>query len=328
MKKLIVTGVVILAVIILVFIVGPFFILEEGEQAVVVRFGEIKQEYQEAGLRFKVPFVDNVKKYPKKIMAWDGDAQIIPTAEGENQFIWVDTTARWRIRDLKLFYASVGTLTEMLSRLDDAIDSSVRQVISQNLLIEAIRSTNDIYDQIIAQLEITQTAGFEEDSYRITKGRRFLARDMFDKAKAVLSATDAEGKAYNQFGIELLDIVIRQIKYSDDLTESVYQRMIQERRQAAEKIRSEGLGEKENILGKLTQDVETIRSEAYYQSEEIKGTADAEATRIYAEAYEENEGFFKLWRSLESYKKLLPNFKKTLTTDAEYFDFLYESSSR
>ena len=151
---------------------------------------------------------------------------------------------------------------------------------------------------------------------------------MFDKAKAVLSATDAEGKAYNQFGIELLDIVIRQIKYSDDLTESVYQRMIQERRQAAEKIRSEGLGEKENILGKLAQDVQTIRSEAYYQSEEIKGTADAEATRIYAEAYEENEGFFKLWRSLESYKKLLPNFKKTLTTDAEYFDFLYESSGR
>ena len=328
MKKLIITGVIILAIIILIFIVGPLFVLEEGEQAVVIRFGEVKRTYTEAGLKFKVPFVDNVKKYPKKILAWDGDAQIIPTAEGENQFIWVDTTARWRIIDLKLFYASVGTLTEVLSRLDDIIDSSVRQVVSQNFLIEAIRSTNDIYDQIVALLAEGLVAGEEEESYRIAKGRSALAQTMLERARTGMMTTDDDGKMANQYGIELLDIVIRQIKYSDDLTESVYQRMIQERRQAAEKIRSEGLGEKEKILGDLTRDVAKIRSDAYFQSEAIKGEADAEATRIYAEAYGANDEFFQLWRSLESYKKLLPDFKKTLTTDAQYFNFLYDSSGR
>ncbi len=326
MKKLITAGVIVLAVIIIVFIVGPFYILEEGEQAVIVRFGEVIRTDTDADLKFKVPFVDTVKKFPKKILAWDGAAQIIPTTEGENQFIWVDTTARWKIIDLKLFYASVGTLTDVLSRLDDIIDSSVRQVISQNFLIEAIRNTNDIYDKIAAQLKATP--GEDLESYLIAKGRTVLGNDMLSKAQTAMEATGTDGKEYNQYGIELLDIVIRQIKYSDDLTSSVYERMIQERRQAAEKIRSEGLGEKANILGSLTQEVDTIRSTAYNEAETIKGTADAEATRIYADAYNQNEGFFKLWRSLESYKKTLPQFKKTLTTDADYFNYLYDSSGR
>jgi membrane protease subunit HflC len=333
MRKVVVTIVVIGIAILILLIMGPFFILEEGEQAVVVRFGEIVAVHKEAGLKLKMPFVDNVVKYPKKIVAWDGAAQIIPTKQPENQFIWVDTTARWRIVDLQLFYESVGTLTGVLSRLDDIIDSSVRAVVSQNFLIEGIRNTNEIYDDILAQLRarnpFADEAAVEKDaeSYRITKGRDILSKEMIDRAREAMETTEG-GTTNNQYGIELIDIVVRQIKYSDDLTESVYQRMIQERNQAAEKIRSEGKGEKDNIMGKLEQERESILSAAYNEAEEIKGSADAEATQIYAGAYNRDRGFFQLWRSLESYKKLLPRFRKTLTTDADYFNYLYNAEGR
>ena len=333
MKKLITTIVVVFIAILILLILGPFFILEEGEQAVVLRFGEIVGTHTEAGLKFKMPFVDNVIKYPKKILAWDGAAQIIPTTQPENQFIFVDTTARYRIVDLQLFYKSVGTITQVLSRLDDIIDSSVRAVISQNFLIEGIRNSNDIYDTILVQLRernplATEITVLEEaKTYRITKGRDVLSRDMFERASESMQET-VGNTTENQYGIELIDIVVRQIRYSRDLTESVYKRMIQERNQAAEKIRSTGKGEKDNIIGKLDQDQQVILSAAYNEAEGIKGKADAEATQIYAGAYSRNQRFFKLWRSLESYKKLLPKFRKTLTTDAQYFNYLYNSEGR
>jgi membrane protease subunit HflC len=223
----------------------------------------------------------------------------------------------------------------MQSRLDDIIDSTVRAVISQHFLLEAIRNSNEIYDDILEQLRAQQilldeSRILEEAAqYKIPEGggREALSREALQKAREALSVTE-DGVKINQFGIELIDIVIRQIKYSDELRESVYQRMIQERRQIAERIRSEGEGEKEKILGKLEQDVKKIQSEAYNQSEQIRGLADAEATQIYAEAYENNEEFFRFWRSIESYKKMLPRFQKTLTTDAEYFNYLYNTEGR
>ncbi len=334
MKKLIVTLVIVGIAIIVLLILGPFFILEEGKQAVRVRFSKIVGVYTEAGLHYKTPLIDNVVRYPKKILAWDGAAQIIPTKQPENQFVWVDTTARWRIIDLKLFYESVGTLTQALSRLDDIIDSNVRTIVSDSFLIEAIRDSNDIYTTIKKQLRernpFAEEARILEDAeaYKIAKGRELLSKEMFERAVAAMQSSE-EGKAKaNVFGLQLIDIVIRQIKYSDDLTESVYQRMIQERNQAAEKIRSTGRGERNNILGKLQQEQETILSGAYNESEAIKGTADAQATQIYAEAYARNTQFFGLWRTLESYKKLLPKFRKTLTTDANYFNYLYNSKGR
>lgn len=333
MKKSVVILVVVGVVLLLFLIMGPFFILEEGEQAVVVRFGEIVDTHTDAGLKLKMPFVDNALKYPKKILAWDGAAQIIPTKQPENQFIWVDTTARFRITDLKLFYESVGTLTQILSRFDDLIDSSVRAVVSANFLIEGIRNSNDIYDTILLQLKernpFADDAGIQKqaESYRIGKGREELSQEMLARARSAMETTEG-AVTKNQFGIELIDIIVRQIKYSDDLTESVYQRMIQERNQAAEKIRSEGKGEKDNILGKLDEEREAILSAAYNEAESTKGEADATATQIYANAYTRDQGFFRLWRSLESYKKLLPNFRKTLSTDADYFNYLYNMEGR
>jgi membrane protease subunit HflC len=318
--------VIILVLLIIIFAAGPFYVLNEGEQAVVTRFGAIVSSETDAGLKLKMPFVDNVVKYPKKILSWDGDAKRIPTAE--NQFIWVDATARWLITDPLKFYESVTTLEQAYARMDDVIDSSVRTVISENLLREAVRNSNYINEiepeeaiamedeeSITALRDLTVTKTTHD---LIEKGRQELSEEMFNSAAIIVP----------QYGIVLKDIIIRQIRYSDDLTQSVYNRMMKERNQVAQAFRSYGEGQKAEWLGKLDNDKRSVLSEAYEKSENIKGKADAEATSIYSESYKVDPEFFEFWRSIESYRKILPNFNKTLTTDMEYFDYLYAQSAR
>ncbi len=160
----------------------------------------------------------------------------------------------------------------------------------------------------------SSTALFDE----ITLGREGLSQEMLKAAQKVTP----------QYGIQLIDIVIRQIRYSDDLTQSVYNRMIKEREQIAEFYRSFGEGKKAEWLGKLDNEKRTILSAAYARSETLKGTADAVATKIYADAYSKDESFFEFWRSIESYKKTFPNFNKTLSTDMDYFKYLYSPNGK
>ena len=327
MRKAVVISVVVIIILILFFALGPFYILEEGQQAVVIRFGRIVTVETEAGLKFKTPMVDNVTRYSKRILSWDGDAQRIPTAE--NQFIWVDTTARWRINDPKLFYSSVTTMEAAYSRLDDVIDSSVRTVISRNPLREAVRNS-DIINQIertdIYQQEQTTEAEGMEDLSSFTQTNTEFA--VIEKGRVALSEAvyDLASQITPEYGITLIDIVIRQIRYSDDLTESVYNRMIKERNRIAEAFRSFGEGKKAEWLGRLDKERRSIISAAYQQSEDIKGQADAEAVNIYADAYAREPAFAKFWLSIESYRKTLPAFNKTLSTDMEYFNYLYNQS--
>lgn len=323
MKKLVTVLVIVTLVLIVFFVLGPFYVLEEGQQAVVTRFGAIVSVQTNAGLKFKSPMVDNVVKYSKKMLSWDGAAQRIPTSE--NMFIWVDTTARWRISDPQKFYEAVTTMEQAYGRLDEVIDSSVRTVIADNKLEEAVRNS-DVINEIARPLQVSEVEGeatdlenlasltsIQENYPRIQKGRNELSKEMFDAAAAITP----------QYGIELQDIIIRQIRYSDDLTQSVYDRMIKQRNQIAEAYRSFGQGKKAEWLGKLDNEKRTILSQAYQSSEEIKGAADAQATVIYANAYKADAEFFDFWRSMESYKKTLPTFNKTLATDMDYFRYLY-----
>jgi len=321
-KKLI-TTLVIVAIFLVVFILlGPFYILYEGQQSVVTRFGKIVDSEKDAGLKFKMPVVDSVIIYPKKIISWDGAAQRIPTKE--NQFIWVDTTARWTIADPAKYYETVNTVSNGISRLNDVLDSSIRTIISENYLNEAVRNTNKINKikveeqvQALDTPEDTETLRGLTETYikqeTINIGRDGLSQMMFDQAKQF---TDA-------FGIELIDIVIRQIRYSDDLTESVYQRMIKERNQIAEAYRSYGRGQLAQWQGKTENEQKVILSAAYAKSETVKGIADAKAATIYAKSYEVDPEFFNLWRTLESYKKTIPSLDKILGTDMQYFNRIY-----
>ena len=131
-----------------------------------------------------------------------------------------------------------------------------------------------------------------------------------------------------EYGIELIDVVARQIRYSDELTQSVYARMIKERNQIAQAFRSDGEGKKAEWMGKMDNERRSILSAAYERSEIIRGNADAEATRIYAEAYSQDRSFFEFWRAIESYKNTLPSFEKTLSTDMDYFNYLYSPQGR
>lgn len=326
MKKLI-TTLVVLAVLLIVFLMlGPFYILEEGEQAIVTRFGKIVDYQTESGLKFKMPVVDNVTKYTKKLLSWDGDAQRIPTKE--NQFIWVDATARWYISDVALFYETVGTIESGLGRLNDVIDSTIRTVISENYLNEAVRSSNQINlisvkeDVSLENTEdaetlrnLTATATSQEE---IKIGREGLSNKILAQASEFTKA----------YGITLQDIIIRQIRYSDDLTESVYTRMIKERNQIAEAYRSYGRGQLAQWQGKTENDKKAILSEAYAKAEKIKGDADAQASRIYSQAYEADPEFFSFYRTLESYKTSLVGIDKIFSTDMSYFDQLYAGSNK
>ena len=322
MKKLI-TAVVIVALLLVVFLLlGPFYMVEEGEQAVVTRFGRIVGTEKEAGLKFRMPLVDSITRYPSTLLSWDGDAQRIPTKE--NQFIWVDATARWRIVDPALFYTSVKTLEGGIARLNDVLDSTIRTVISENYLNEAVRSTNRI-NLMEYEEEITGESVDAEDAETLRSltntrqrqeeiriGRDGLSDMMLSDAAPLMLA----------YGIELEDVIIRQIRYSDDLTSSVYSRMIKERSQIAEAYRSYGRGHLLSWQGRTENDKRTILSAAYAESERIKGEADAAAAEIYSSAYSADPEFFRLWTTLESYRTTLPGIRKTLSTDMAYFSYL------
>jgi membrane protease subunit HflC len=329
MRKTIIILVLIGVALIIISLLGPYYILTEGEQAVVVQFGKIVRVDTEAGLKYKVPFVENVVKFSKKVQSWDGDAQRIPTSE--NQFIWVDTTARWRISDPKLFYASVGSMTQAQGRLDDVIDSEVRKIISKNPLREAVRDSN-VISQIKRSNVLASVAGSAESTQAlsnistlaeikyedIAKGRRALSIEMRENARTIMP----------QYGMELIDVIIRQIKYSDDLTPSVYDRMIKERNQIAQAFRSDGEGEKAKWLGQTTRELKQIQSDAERKAKEIKAKADAEALAIRNRAYSQDPNFADYWMALEEYKTILPKFNKTLTTDSDFYKYLYNKRGR
>ncbi len=326
---------------VIVALTRPFFILPEGEQAVVTRFGKIASIHTEAGLKFKLPAVDLVTRYSKKILSWDGAPQRLPTSE--NQFIWVDTTARWRITDLPTFYQRVTNMESAYSRLDNVIESAVRTVVSKYPLSESVRSSDIILESenVILDFQSSQEedgknqakdqegnvipenpaegAGVEDllkaAFVPIEYGREELSDEMLRRAQSSMP----------QYGIELLDVVIRQIRYSDDLTQSVYDRMISERKKVATGYRSDGNGLKAEWLGRLNRDRDIKLSEADREAALIRADGDAQAARIYARAYNESPEFYSFWKALESYKKTLPGQEKILSTDMDFFRYLYKT---
>ena len=316
-----------IALCVAILMTNPLFVVNEGNQVVITRFGEIVASTPSAGLHLRMPFVDKVITYPETVMALDGDDQRIPTKE--NQFIVVDTTSRWRITDPVKFYESLTSVDNAYSRLSDIIDSAVRTVITSSSLNDVVRNSNLINelqhrenfalgaeadDIQISQFNTAEKIAFEP----ITRGRQKLSDEMAAIARPKVA----------EVGVELIDIVARQIKYSDELTESVYNRMIKDRNQIAQTFRSTGEGKKAEWMGKLENEKKTIISTAYNKAEKIKGQADAQATRIYAEAYNRDPEFYSFWKSIESYKTTVPKFDKVLSTDMDYFKYLYSPAGR
>ena len=323
MKKFIGWFIALVILAFLAFITGPFYIVNEGEQVVITRFGSIVDTHTDAGLYAKIPFLDKVTTYPKLVLSIDGDAQRIPTKE--NQFIIVDTTSRWRISDPSKFYQNFVTVDNSYPKLSDIIDSSTRTVITQNRLSEIVRTSNIINESKTSYVEtddetkeIDSLVNESVENEVVTKGRNELCKQMTIEAN----------KLVPDYGIEVIDIVPRQIKYSDELTESVFNRMIKDRNQVAQAFRSLGEGKKAEWLGKLESEKRTIASEAYRKAEETKGNADAQAAAIYAAAYNKDPEFYAFWKSMESYKKSLKDYNATYSTNMDYFKYLYSADGK
>jgi len=305
----------VLALVILLVLAGTFYSLEEGQQAVIVQFGRpVGQPVTEAGLHVKLPFVQEVRRFEKRLLIWDGDPNQIPTKGRE--FIWVDTTARWRIADAKKFLESVATEAGARSRLDDIIDSVVRDQVSASELVELVRSASwevppgEVLEEVPAEVR-------EELKKQVTRGREEITRVILTEARKIIP----------QYGIELVDVRIKRLDYVESVREKVYARMISERKRIAARFRSEGEGRSAEILGTMDKELRQIRSTAYRKVQEVRGKADAEATRVYGSAYSRDPEFYAFSRTLEAYKEgQNKNSTLILTTESDYYKYLKKSA--
>lgn len=305
----------VIAVLLLIAANTVFFTLDQTQQAIIVQFGEpIGDVITEPGLKIKAPW-QQVRFFDKRLLVWDGDVTQIPTLGRE--FILVDTTARWRILDPLQFLRSVRDETGARTRLDDIIDSVVRDMVSSTELEEIIRSRD--WEVDVEELEDPALADRSDvDLSQSPKlGRELLEEEILDRARRLMP----------ELGIELDDVRIKRVNYIESVRQQVESRMIAERQSIAARFRSEGQGRSQEILGEMARELRTIRSEAAREAEEIRGRADAEATRIYGEAFGADPEFYSFFRTLESYRVLGENSTLMLRADSDFFRYLEDIQS-
>ncbi len=303
MKK----GILLIVVIVAVLLAqNALYVVNEAEQAIVTQFGKPVGDIIPPGIHLKTPFLQDVNRFEDRILKWDGDPNQIPTKD--KRFIWIDTTARWKITDPLQFFKTVATERGAQSRLDDIIDSVVRDAVSGHLLVELVRGI-DYQPEGSEEFEVEGVVVKPEEML----GREQILNNILQKASA----------STPEYGIELIDVQIKRINYVEQVRTRVYERMINERKKVAAQYRSEGEGEKAEILGQMQRELKTITSEAYRKALEVRGAADAEAAAIYANAYNQDKDFYNFLRTLESYKKTISgNGKMIISTDSDYYRYL------
>jgi modulator of FtsH protease HflC len=302
---------------VLFVLMASAYTVSEWEQSIITQFGRpVGTPVTQAGLHFKLPFIQRVRRFDKRILNWDGYPNQIPTKD--KKYILVDTTARWRIVDPLLFLQTVQTESGARLRLDGILDAVTRDTISNNNLVEAVRNSNAILDRIkeraAAQKKSDVTPGTEEEEVigeidPVSVGREALSGIIIERARAGLK----------EFGIEIIDVQLRRIAYEASVEAKVYERMISERQRIAQKIRSVGLGEQAKIQGKIAKDLQEIESRAYREVQAMKGSAEAKAIRVYAQAMNADPDFYNFVRTLEAYKKALPADTKLLLSTENRF---------
>jgi membrane protease subunit HflC len=292
------------------------FSVDQAEQVVVLQFGKpVGDPITQPGLHFKVPFIQELRRFDKRLIVWDGDPNQVPTRGRE--FISVDATARWRIVDALQFLKSVRDEAGAQSRLDDIIDSVVRDNISSTELTEIVRSKDwEVSEKDLERLDVVP---MENDSpgeltETIRLGRETLTRNILREASRGMP---------EKYGIELVDVRIKRLNYITSVRRQVFQRMTSERQRIAEQFRSQGEGEASRIEGDTSRELAQIRSEAQRKAEIVRGEADAEAMRIYNEAFSTDADFFSFLRTLESYPKTFTERAVLiLGTDSDYLKFI------
>ena len=307
-------GLVFLGAVIFV-LMSAVYTVNEVEQMIITQFGKpVGEPVTAAGLKIKIPFIQEVNPIDKRVLEWDGSPSDMPTKD--KLYISVDLFARWRIVDPLQYFLRLRDERSAQSRLDDILGSETRNAVAKHELIEIIRTTKDrvpLRDSLLAGSQQELKMG---SLVPIQKGRKLVEAEIFNAAADKVEV----------FGIELLDIRFKRINYNQSVRPKIYDRMISERRQIAERFLSEGNGEAARIRGNRVRDLNKIQSEAYREVEEIRGLADAKATEIYAKAYNQSARaveFYEFTRTMQSYKSIIANNTTlVLSTDSDLFKFL------
>jgi membrane protease subunit HflC len=286
-----------------------FYIVQEGQQAMITQFGApVGKPKTEAGFRLKLPFVQDVNYFDKKVQIWDGDPNQIPT--NDKTYVYLDVSARWRITDALQYMQAVKTESRAQSLLDDIIDGTVRDMVNKNDLIEIIRSSDWSLD--------TMTNPRNNDSPPV-HGRDGISEMILEAA----------AKVTPQYGIEMLDVMFKRVNYIESVRLKVYDRMISERKRIAAERRSTGEGKKAEILGKVDRELKVIISEANREASTIKGEADGAATKIYGDVYGLDPEFFSFYKTLQSYSTVIgQNTSLILSADSDLFHYLQKAEGK
>lgn len=301
------------AVIGLVLVLSAFTV-NQTEQVIITQFGRpVGEPIADPGLHFKLPFVQQVNRFDKRYMAWDGP--MVEMSTKDKTYVQVDTFARWRIAKPMQYYLRLRDERSAQSRLEDILGSETRTAIARHELIEVVRTDKDRQpkqDETLAAASADALGLLRPIHY----GRVAIEKGIFDAAAPKLA----------EFGIELLDVRFKRINYNPQVLERIHQRMISERLQIAQRFRSEGEGEAARINGNRDRDINEIESTAYKQVQEIRGEADAKATAIYAKAYTqkpEAAEFYRFLKSMETYAKVVnQDTTLVLSTNSDLFAML------
>ena len=298
----------------LLLLLGSVYTVSETEQVILTQFGRpVGGVVTRPGLHVKVPFVQDVHRFDKRWLEFDGDANEIPTKD--KKYIWVDTYARWRIADPLRFYQAVRDERGGQSRLDDIVDGETRNAVASYDLIEIVRSSNRPF-QVTEELE---GIGSAEAMASVGAGRSRIAQTVLEKAARITP----------EFGIELVDVRFKRINYVESVQQKVFERMISERKRIAERSRSEGQGRAAEIRGQKERDMLSASSAGYKSAQEIKGKADAQATTIYARAYGRDAELYQFLKSMETLNASLDERSwLILSTDSELLKYLKDAGGR
>ncbi|EIC5074520.1 protease modulator HflC [Vibrio parahaemolyticus] len=294
---------------------NALYTVSEVQQVIVTQFGKpIGKPIVNAGLKIKVPYIQEINTIDKRVLEWDGRPSDMPTKD--KLYISVDLFARWRIVDPLQYFLRLKDERSAQSRLDDILGSETRNAVAKHELIEIIRTNKNrkpLRDPLLSEAERELKIGA---LVPIQKGRQFVEQEIFSAASEKIKI----------FGIELLDIRFKRINYNESVRPKIYERMISERRQIAERFLSEGNGEAARIRGDRVRDLDKIQSEAYREVEEIRGQADAKAAEIYSSAYNKNpetRQFYEFTRTMQSYSTVISeNTTLVLSTNSDLFMFL------
>jgi membrane protease subunit HflC len=298
-----------------VVLIASAYVVNEGKQAVVTQFGRPVRFVTDAGLHFRMPFIQEVNSLEKRLLPWDGAAESMQTRDKKR--IFIDVWARWRISDAEKFFKAVRTEQKGQKILDDLVDSAVRDVVAQNHLIDVVRSTNE---KLIYESEEMKEMALSAEAKRdvVTTGRSEMEQKILQGV-----AGDLEK---NNYGMELSTVRVKRVNYIESVKDTVYDRMRSERLRIAKLFESEAEEEQNRILGLTRKELDGIEGEMQQKSAEIRGKADAEVIRMTAEAYSQSPDFFEFLRRLEVFKESLgADTRLILTTDSDLFRLLKDA---